>query len=59
MFDKTKKDGLISGLRALKFRVDNCNSNHVIMRFEGEQILITKMNKMIKENEINESILKK
>jgi hypothetical protein len=57
VFQKAKKEGLISGFRALKFRAENCNSNYNILNVNGEKILVTKMNTVFKEGEFDESIL--
>lgn len=57
VYETAKSKGLISGLKALKFRVNNCNSNYNILEIDSQKILITKTNKIIKEDSINESIL--
>lgn len=58
VYDKAKSEGFISGLKALKFRISNCNPNYIIMNLNGEKVLITKTNYIIKENLINEFLLK-
>tara|TARA_R110002033_G_scaffold167528_1_gene206739 strand:- start:16886 stop:17140 length:255 start_codon:yes stop_codon:yes gene_type:complete len=57
VYDKTKSEGFISGLKALRFRIDNCNPNYSIMELDKEIVLITKMNNIINKKEINQSIL--
>lgn len=57
VYKQTKSKGLLTGLKALKFRVQNCNPNYSIMQLGNEKILITKTNLILKEKEINESIL--
>ena len=57
VYEKTKSEGLISGLSALRFRIKNCNPQYSIMELDGEKILVTKTNYIIKENLINESLL--
>lgn len=59
VYEKTKSDGFIAGLIALKFRINNCNSQYSIMELNGEKILITKANKIIKEKFISQHILLK
>ena len=57
VYEKTKNESLISGLKALKFRIKNCNPNYSVIELNGEQILISKTNIVFKENELNKSIL--
>lgn len=57
VYDKTKSEGLISGLKALKFRINNCNSQYSIMEINGEKVLVTKTNIVFKEKLINKTIL--
>ncbi|ARV08190.1 hypothetical protein BTO05_00495 [Winogradskyella sp. PC-19] len=57
VYETTKSEGLFSGLKALKFRVKNCNPHYSIMELDGEKVLITKSNKIFKENFINQSII--
>ncbi|MBN4047344.1 membrane protein insertion efficiency factor YidD [bacterium AH-315-P13] len=57
VYKKTKTEGVISGLNALKFRIKNCNPNYNIIEINGEKVLVTKRNKNFKENEIDISIL--
>ncbi len=58
VYEETKTKGLFSGMRALKFRVQNCNSNYSLMELNGRQVLITKTYQVFKEEEISKSILK-
>ena len=58
VFRKTKKEGFIEGLKALRFRVDNCNSNYCIIELDGQMILVTNSNKIFYEHEMSNSILK-
>lgn len=57
VYDTTKVDGLILGIKALKFRFRNCNQHYSILNINGEKVLITKTNKIFKESEINKTIL--
>ena len=57
VYENTINNGLFSGIRALKFRVYNCNSHYNIIELNGEKILITKTNETFKEKELNKSIL--
>lgn len=53
----TKDEGLTSGLKALKFRIKNCNSNYAIIKIENKLALISSSNELFDESEINYSIL--
>ncbi|WP_417558770.1 membrane protein insertion efficiency factor YidD [Mesoflavibacter zeaxanthinifaciens] len=53
----TKNEGLISGLKALRFRIRNCNSNYAIIKIDNKPVLISSSNKLFDESEINYSIL--
>lgn len=53
----TKNEGFISGLKALKFRIKNCNSNYNIIKIDSKPVLISSSNKLFDESEINNSIL--
>jgi len=59
IYQKTKEKGLHAGLRALYFRIQNCNGQHQIIEINGEKVLITKTNKIFPEKEINDFVLKK
>ncbi|SRX73458.1 membrane protein insertion efficiency factor YidD [Aequorivita antarctica] len=59
IYEQIKKKGLEAGLRAVHFRIENCNANYQIMKIDGEKILITKTNKVYPEKELSEFILKK
>lgn len=52
-----KNEGLISGLKALRFRIRNCNSNYAIIKIDNKPVLISSSNKLFDESEINYSIL--
>ena len=57
VYDETKKEGLLKGLKALKFRIKNCNPNYNIIKVNKESLLITSTNEVFKEQEISKSIL--
>ena len=57
VFDKTSSGGFISGLKALSFRIKNCNSKYNIIIINEEKFLVTATNQVINEDEINTSIL--
>ncbi len=57
VYEKTKTEGLLSGLKALKFRINICNPNYNVIEVNGKKILITTTNISFKENQINKSIL--
>ncbi len=59
VYEQTETKGLKAGLRALHFRVRNCNKHYQIIEVNGEKILITKTNKVYPEKELSEYILKK
>lgn len=58
VFEKTISEGLFSGLKALKFRINNCNPNYSIIELNGEQVLVSKTHQIFKEEELRNSILK-
>lgn len=59
VYQKTKEKGLQAGLRALYFRMQNCNNEYQIIKVGDEKILVTKTNKVFREKELSEFILKK
>lgn len=58
VYEITKSEGLISGLGALRYRINNCNSHYNIMKINGEKVLVSKTNKVFNKKQINTSILK-
>ena len=52
-----KEEGLLMGLRALKYRIKNCDPNYKILNVNGERILISATDTVFKERELNKSIL--
>jgi len=48
---------LFSGLRALKFRIKNCNPNYNFIVINEEEVLISATHEIFKIDELNESIL--
>jgi putative component of membrane protein insertase Oxa1/YidC/SpoIIIJ protein YidD len=59
VYEKTKTEGLISGVKALKFRIKNCNSNYNLITINGEEILVSATQQIFKESKLNKSILLK
>lgn len=57
VYSKTKHEGLISGIKALMFRVKNCNPNYYITNIHGEKVLISATQKIFKEDKINPCLL--
>ncbi|PHR15129.1 MAG: hypothetical protein COA40_03060 [Aequorivita sp.] len=57
VYQQTKKNGLQAGLRALHFRIENCNPSYQIIDLGDEKILVTKTNKVFPEKELNKLIL--
>ncbi len=59
VYQQTKEKGLQAGLQSLHFRIKNCNPNYQIIDLGDEKILVTKTNKVFREKELSEFILKK
>lgn len=57
VYEKAKTEGLISGIKAFKFRIKNCNSNYNFININGEKVLISATLQVFKESELNKSIL--
>jgi len=57
VYDVTQKKGLIAGVKALHFRVHNCNSEYNIIDIGKEKFLITKRYKVFNEKEISSFLL--
>lgn len=57
VYEKTKKEGLLVGIKALLFRIKNCNPNFSILEIDGKKLLVSANNKTFPEDEINQSIL--
>jgi len=57
VYTVTKTEGFFSGIKALRFRVKNCNPNYSIISIDGEKILVTKTNQILKKEELNNNIL--
>lgn len=56
VYQITKNKGLISGLKALLFRVKNCNPYYNITEIKGEKLLITKSGEIFTKKEISEFV---
>ena len=59
IYQKTKEKGLHAGLQSLHFRIKNCNPNYQIIDLGDEKILVTKTNKVFREKELSDFVLKK
>lgn len=46
-----KQKGLLAGLKALKYRVKNCQPGYQLIETNGEVLLITVANEVIREKE--------
>lgn len=57
VYYKTKKEGLISGVKALSFRMKNCNPNYYIIEVNGKKALVSNTNKVFKTEELNKSFI--
>lgn len=51
------KQGLFHGIKALRFRIKNCNSEYNIIDVGKEKLLITKTHHAFKEKEISPFLL--
>jgi len=58
VYKKTKSEGLIKGIKALKFRVENCNHYYNIIEVNNEKLLISTKLLIFKEKEINQTVFK-
>ncbi|MBM1105037.1 membrane protein insertion efficiency factor YidD [Aurantibacter crassamenti] len=58
VFDITKENGIIGGVKALYFRFKHCRSGYYIINGEAGKLLISARNEVFDTNEINERILK-
>jgi len=58
VFDITKENGIIEGIKALNYRFKHCRSGYYIINGEAGELLISARNEVFDTNEINERILK-
>ncbi len=58
MFDVTKEDGLLKGLKALQYRFKHCRPGYYIINGKEGKLLISARNEVFKSTEINQQILK-
>jgi len=56
VYDITKKRGLFQGIRALHFRLYNCNPNYHLLTINKEKLLLSATNKVFKLEELNETL---
>jgi len=56
-FRTTKEKGFIAGIKALKYRIQNCRPNYFLTEINGKILLITAKNQTIEEEFINNRIL--
>jgi hypothetical protein len=57
VFDKTKTEGFLIGLKALWFRYQNCRSGYYLMTINNETILVTVKNETFLEKDIDSRLL--
>ena len=57
VYDITKREGLLFGIKALRFRGKNCNPKYNIIDIGKEKILITRTHKIFKEKDISPFLL--
>jgi len=58
VFDITKKDGLLKGLKALDYRFKHCRPGYYIINDKKNKLLISARNEVFKASEIKNEILK-
>lgn len=58
VYNQTREEGLIAGLRALRYRINNCHPHYQIIDLDNKKMIITKNHKVIPEKELSEFILK-
>lgn len=56
VYEKTKSEGLLPGLKALQFRINNCRPYYSIIKLNGKKFLITKVNTVFEEEQIDKSV---
>ncbi len=59
VYQQIKENGVSMGLRALHYRIQNCNAHYHIIEIEDEKVLVTKTHKVIRERELSHFILEK
>ncbi|WP_010181007.1 membrane protein insertion efficiency factor YidD [Aquimarina agarilytica] len=57
VFDMTKRNGIISGLKAFKFRFKHCRPNYNLINSEDGLLLISVNHFVFKQNEIDTRII--
>jgi len=59
VFKKTRTKGLFSGLKALRFRYQNCRPGYCLIPAGNEMILITRQQNVFAQEEIDPRLLNK
>jgi len=59
VYQQVKENGLHKGLRALHYRIQNCNEHYHIIEIQDEKVVVTKTLKVIRESELSDFVLKK
>jgi putative component of membrane protein insertase Oxa1/YidC/SpoIIIJ protein YidD len=59
VYQQIKENGVSMGLRALHYRIQNCNDHYHIIEIEDEKVLVTKTHKIIRKGKLSDFILKK
>jgi len=57
VFRMTKENGFSAGIKALKFRINNCNPNYIITKDKDKMLLITNKYEVFEEDFINNDFL--
>jgi putative component of membrane protein insertase Oxa1/YidC/SpoIIIJ protein YidD len=57
VYEATMEKGLFHGVKALRFRIKNCNPDYNIIDIGKEKMLITKTHQAFKEKEISSFLL--
>ena len=58
VFDVTKKEGLLKGIRSLNYRLKHCRPGYYIINGKNGKLLISARNGVFDENEISDRIFK-
>ena len=56
VYDILKKEGFSQGIRALLFRIRNCNPKYFILTINNEKVLVSATNRVFKLEELNETL---
>lgn len=57
VYRSTKEEGFIRGIKAFKYRFQNCNSKHQLIELESKKFLLTNKYELVGLERVNENIL--